>query len=449
MINILILSANPKRTKRLRLDEEVRSIRERLNIATLRDHFRIEQEWALRVGDLQGHLMRHKPNIVHFSGYGNNEGEIVLEDEAGKSQAVPIPALDRLFAILKRSIDISCVVLNSCYSKDQANAIAKHIECVVGMSGAIGDEAAVSFAAAFYQALAFGQDIKTAYDLACNNIQLRGLAEHDIPELISRPGVDATDIYVSRKNAAPVSGVSEPYGELHTGHTAITRKTIHARTRRNRVTIITLGAVALAVALVTYGTFLRKAATEAKLEDNVAELSYSLTVQKMRNSEADGPPTQRPDASSPFANGDQLKLNIVKPQHAGYLYVLNQPSKWDGATRYIVSYPSDGDTKYLSGPQVTVPGPPDEWLGLDSSAGLDILWLVWSQNPVPELESVKELANQPKGEIKAPSEIARIQQMLATYSSISPAVQTDYMGNRTIIRWRGTSIAYPLRCEHR
>ncbi|MGH9760567.1 MAG: hypothetical protein ACREAC_06950, partial [Blastocatellia bacterium] len=98
MIKILFLSANPKRTKRLRLDEEVRAIRDKLNAATLRDDFTIEQEWALRVGDLQGHLMRHKPNIVHFSGHGSDEGEIILEDEAGKSQAVPIPALDQLFA---------------------------------------------------------------------------------------------------------------------------------------------------------------------------------------------------------------------------------------------------------------------------------------------------------------------------------------------------------------
>jgi len=42
MIKILFLAANPKYTDRLRLDEDVRAIKERLRLADLRDPFVVE-----------------------------------------------------------------------------------------------------------------------------------------------------------------------------------------------------------------------------------------------------------------------------------------------------------------------------------------------------------------------------------------------------------------------
>ena len=52
------------------------------------------------------------------------------------------------------------MVLNACYSETQARAIAEHIDAVVGMTTAVGDQAAINFAAAFYQALGFGRTVK-------------------------------------------------------------------------------------------------------------------------------------------------------------------------------------------------------------------------------------------------------------------------------------------------
>ena len=43
------------------------------------------------------------------------------------------------------------------------------------MSTAIGDQAAINFAAAFYQALAYGRNVKTAFGLGCNQIDCQGL----------------------------------------------------------------------------------------------------------------------------------------------------------------------------------------------------------------------------------------------------------------------------------
>jgi len=182
-IKILFLAANPKDTTPLRLDEEMRGIDQALRQAEFRDKFDIRQHWAVRVADLQGYLLRHKPDIVHFSGHGNAANEITLEDNDGNSQALSIRALSQLFSVLKDNI--RCVVLNACYSELQAQAIAKHIECVIGMSKALGDEAAISFAASFYQALAYGRDVKTAFDLGRLQINMEGLNEQDTPKLLA------------------------------------------------------------------------------------------------------------------------------------------------------------------------------------------------------------------------------------------------------------------------
>jgi len=108
-LKILFLAANPKDTDRLRLDEEIRGIDQALRQAEFRDKFEIAQQWAVRVADLQTHLLRYKPDIIHFSGHGSRASEIILEDGDGNSQTVPARALSQLFAVLKDNV--RCVVM--------------------------------------------------------------------------------------------------------------------------------------------------------------------------------------------------------------------------------------------------------------------------------------------------------------------------------------------------
>ncbi|GEM_PF-1886852 len=182
-IKILFLAANPTDTDKLRLDEEIRGIKQSLRQAEFREKFDLEQEWAVRVTELQGYLLYHKPDIVHFSGHGSEASEIILENNHGDSQTVPARALTKLFSVLKDNIQ--CVILNACYSKKQAQAIAKHIDCVIGMSKAIGDVAAISFAVAFYQALAYGKDVQTAFELGRVQIGMENLNEENTPKLLA------------------------------------------------------------------------------------------------------------------------------------------------------------------------------------------------------------------------------------------------------------------------
>jgi hypothetical protein len=192
MITILFLAANPASTTKLRLDEEYRAIDERIYRAEFRDTFEIKQHWATRVTDLQECLLRHKPHIVHFSGHGTQSSEIVLQDNLGNSQPVPTETLRSLFFTLKDNI--RCVVLNACYSEKQALAIAEHIECVIGMSRAVSDSAAISFAFSFYQALGYGRSVRAAFDLGCIQIGMEGLREQETPKLLA-PNSDPSDVF--------------------------------------------------------------------------------------------------------------------------------------------------------------------------------------------------------------------------------------------------------------
>jgi hypothetical protein len=183
-IKILFLGASPINENRLRLDAEVREIDNKLQMSRNRDSFILETKWAVRVSDLQGHLLRYSPDIVHFSGHGSEANEIILENNVGESHAVSAKTLGKLFSVLKDNI--KCVVLNACYSQGQAEAIAEHIDCVIGMSSSIMDDSAISFAASFYQALAYGKSVNDSYQLGRIQIDMENLDEGDIPQLLCK-----------------------------------------------------------------------------------------------------------------------------------------------------------------------------------------------------------------------------------------------------------------------
>lgn len=203
MIKILFLAANPLDTDRLRLDEEARAIDAALRQAEFCEQFILLSHWAVRINDLQELLLRHQPDIVHFSGHGSTASEIILHNEQGKAVIVPAEALSHLFKVLKDNI--RCVVLSACYSDDQATSIAQHIDCVVGMSDAISDEAARNFATAFYRALGYGRSVQTAFDLGCSQIDLSNLKERHKPKLLTLH-TDPTQLVFTEAIASPSPG---------------------------------------------------------------------------------------------------------------------------------------------------------------------------------------------------------------------------------------------------
>jgi len=192
---ILILAANPKDTPRLRLDQEVREIANGLQRAKGREEFALEQQWAARPADARRAMLDFRPNIVHFCGHGAGEDGVAFEDETGQTRLVSARALSGFFELFADQVE--CVLLNACYSEIQAEAIAEHINYVIGIRKGIEDAIAIEFAVAFYDALGARETIEFAYKLACNAIQWTGIPKHLMPVLkVKRTNVEKLDCIV-------------------------------------------------------------------------------------------------------------------------------------------------------------------------------------------------------------------------------------------------------------
>jgi hypothetical protein len=164
---ILLLSANPIDTDRLRFDEEFREINEGLRRSKYRERFKLEQRLAVRYKDLRRALLDTEPRIVHFIGHGEKDG-LLLENETGEMEIISTAAISNLFKLFEHQVE--CVVLSACYSQPQADAINRHIDYVIGMRDRLPDEAGIEFAVGFYDALGAGETIERAFAFGRNAI---------------------------------------------------------------------------------------------------------------------------------------------------------------------------------------------------------------------------------------------------------------------------------------
>jgi hypothetical protein len=180
---VLFLASSPVDQARLRLDKEVREIREGLKRSNERASFELIPWFAAKISDLRRGLLDHSPQIVHFAGHGDDDG-ILVEGDNGRAVQVPLDALADLFGLCRGHVE--CVILNACRSEGQAEAIAEQIPYVIGMSTAIKDRAAIEFAVGFYDALGAGRHIEEAFQFAKNAVALEGIPGAYTPVLIRR-----------------------------------------------------------------------------------------------------------------------------------------------------------------------------------------------------------------------------------------------------------------------
>jgi hypothetical protein len=188
-LKILFLAANPASSAHLNLTREARQIEERIDTGKHRSGLDLVTHWAVRRSDLQRVLLEEKPHVLHFSGHGSARSQLLLEDDDGNPSLVEKEALVNLIGIIPGNLQL--VVLNACDTELIAEALVQHVACAIGMREPIGNDASIAFAAAFYQALGFGEPIATAFRLACNELEIRRIPEDGTPSLKVKRGVDA------------------------------------------------------------------------------------------------------------------------------------------------------------------------------------------------------------------------------------------------------------------
>lgn len=201
-ITVLFLASNPVDEPALRLDAEAREIADMIRRSAHRDAVRFETCWAVQPLDVLQAINEHNPRVVHFSGHGSDQGDIVFQDRHGNAKPVSADAIVQ--TMTASSEDLQLVFFNTCFSARQAEAVVKRVPAAVGMTVAVGDDAARVFAAQFYSAVGFGKSVRRAFEQAKAALMLEGIAEEDTPVLYAADGCDPDGLVLVRPPDAPV-----------------------------------------------------------------------------------------------------------------------------------------------------------------------------------------------------------------------------------------------------
>jgi hypothetical protein len=183
-LSVLIMSSDPRNADRLRLAEERRELGDAIQRSRFRGSLNLHDVVGCRVQDIAFALDTYDPNVLHFSGHGNNSG-LFFENNRGEAVAVETSALASLLGTQR---NLRLVILNACYSLNQGQAIADAVGHVIAMEGSILDEDSITFSREFYAALGHGRTFEGAFDRAERAV---GLTTSLKPHLLTRTRVDA------------------------------------------------------------------------------------------------------------------------------------------------------------------------------------------------------------------------------------------------------------------
>lgn len=192
-ITVLFVASSPTDQKPLRIDKEMREVQQRVRMADHHESLTFDYAVAAQPSDLLQRLNEAKPDVVHFSGHSGQIG-LAMEDADGQTRIVRPEELATLLSVSSRRIRLA--VFNSCESAEHAASAVQHIDAAIGMDQPINDDAAKTFAAQLYSAIAFGLPLQKAFDQACLQVQLSLGAGSGEPRLYAADGLDADEIYL-------------------------------------------------------------------------------------------------------------------------------------------------------------------------------------------------------------------------------------------------------------
>lgn len=188
-LRVLMLGASSEGD--LRIGREQKRIRAAVESALHRELVELDVRPAATTADLLDGITKFRPHIVHFSGH-SNEDLIVFEDETDAPHEGVIVSARAFAAAISATDDPPLLVLlNSCRSAGQIDAlVAEIVPFAIGMSDEIEDGDAISYAAQFYAAVANGQSINSAHLSGQAALQLAGLDGAELPTLAWADGFD-------------------------------------------------------------------------------------------------------------------------------------------------------------------------------------------------------------------------------------------------------------------
>ncbi len=191
---VLFITSNPRhyQYQQLRIEKEFMRVSVALQGRPFLD---LKASMESRIKNFNETILKYKPQVIHFSGHGYDEGDrdgkndkgIILQDENGEIKRLSVSNLTKMIRAWKKVFDIDLVFLSSCDTLNLGKQIKKILgvkKNVIAMNGAIFDKTALEFSAAFYSFYALKLPIDVCFESAKNQIDILGLDGVEMPTLL-------------------------------------------------------------------------------------------------------------------------------------------------------------------------------------------------------------------------------------------------------------------------
>ena len=176
-------------------------------------------------------------------------------------------------------------------------------------------------------------------------------------------------------------------------------------------------------------------------------LTYWIMVQKFR----DGREYQDPFRMAGEINFEEnyrIRVYVRSPQ-PGYLYILNEGPTTSGPPEFVTLFPSETaneGSSFLTTGDV-VPIPEVSWFKFDPQQGVEKLWLVFSEEPVPDLEALKQFATPKTKGLLTDVTLNRNLQNFLNNPSLAKS-STEKGDTLTTVKAAGKLLVYAIKLEH-
>ena len=177
-------------------------------------------------------------------------------------------------------------------------------------------------------------------------------------------------------------------------------------------------------------------------------LTYWLTVQKMLNKKPLGQPMDSA-GNIIFGNGWKFRFNL-RPAQSGALYLLNVGPGKTGALEYNILFPLPQNDR-LDAKLAANQTMQSDWLQFVEQTGVEKLWVIWSAQPIPELDSIFNQAASNKkdpGMVVDAAQIALIDAYLKKYDPQRVEKIDELSKNLTSLKGWGDIVVNLVELRH-
>lgn len=170
-MRLLFIACNPKGADDLRIDEEIREIKERLGANVGIEPIEASYHPFLPIGEIASTISAFAPEVLHITAHGRTDG-LSLDNPFDGTSVLHGDQLATLLAGL--AVKPKLIVLNACSSAAMARTLAESgaADHVLGTDATITNGGAITLAYTMYERLAHGDSLRAAYDVARTNLEL-------------------------------------------------------------------------------------------------------------------------------------------------------------------------------------------------------------------------------------------------------------------------------------